>query len=79
MQHLLPAMIGLLTKYDSNVLFKPKYFDRQLSKAVNREFVKVKPIARWADNVELGFHIGNRTNGVDKARWPEDLRTEIVT
>lgn len=78
MQYLLPEMIGLLAKHDSSTLFSPEFFERRRSKAAGYEFVQVKPVAQFADGVELGFNVGTRTNGVDKARWPEDLTTEII-
>ncbi|TKA33944.1 hypothetical protein B0A54_15124 [Friedmanniomyces endolithicus] len=74
MGYTLPAMFALLEKNASG----PEFFERRVSKAVGREFVQVKPVARFADEVELGYHVGTRGNGVDRARWPEDLRTEIV-
>lgn len=79
MAYTLPALIPLLMKYDRDTLFKPDNFTPMHSKAVGHTFVQVKPIARFKDDVQLGYNVGTRTNGVDKARWPEDLTTEIVS
>ena len=80
MQYLLPAMIGSLTEHDSKVLFKPEFFEKRASEAVGHEFVHVKPVAQWkGKSVRLGYNVGTRSNGVDEAKWPEDLGVEIVT
>ena len=72
-------MIGSLKEYDSKVLFKPEFFEKRTSKAVGHDFVHVKPVAAWAgESVRLGYNVGTRSNGVDEARWPEDLGVEIV-
>jgi len=78
MGYTLPAMFALLEENVSETLYRPEFFERRVSKAVGREFVQVKPVARFADGVELGYSVGTRGNGVDPARWPKDLRTEIV-
>ena len=79
MHYLLPDMIGRLHKYDEDVLFKPEFFEKRMSKASQHEFVQIKPVARFKDNVQLGYNVGTRTNGVDKPKWPSDLNVEIVT
>ena len=79
MQYTLPSMIGLILKHDKETLFNPDFFEKRRSGAVGFDFIQLKPIARFKDNVELRYNVGTRTNGVDQARWPEDLRTEIVT
>lgn len=80
MLHTLPVMLGMLHKYDSKTLFKPEFFERRTSKALGGlEFVGVKPVAQFRDDVQLRFNVGTRGNGVDQARWPEDLGVEVVT
>lgn len=80
MQYLLPAMIGSLKEHDSKVLFKPEFFEKRGSKAVGHEFVHVKPVAQWeGESVKLEYNVGTRSNGVDAARWPEDLGVEVVS
>ncbi len=78
MSYLLPEMIGRLTKNSKDILFKPEFYEMRESKAVGHTFVQVKPIASFKDGVELRYNVGTRTNGVDRAKWPEDLTTEIV-
>ena len=78
MQYLLPKMLGSLKEHDEDVLFKKQYFETRRSGAVEHEFVLVKPIAQWEGKVRLGFNVGTRSNGVDEARWPEDLGMENV-
>ena len=71
-------MIGKLHKHDSDVLFKNEFFERRTSKSVGHEFVQLKPVAQFKHDVRLGYNVGCRTNGVDKAKWPSDLSVEIV-
>ena len=79
MAYTLPAMISLLQKHDEKTLFNPDFFERRKSKAVGHEFIQIKPIAQFRDDVQLGYNVGTRTNGVDKAKWPTDLSVEVVT
>lgn len=78
MHFLLPQLIGLLHKHDEAVMFKPEFFERRRSGAVGHTFVQVKPIAKFKDDIKLFYNCGTRPNGVDKARWPEDLSVEVV-
>lgn len=79
MSYLLPRLIGLLREHDSEAVFKPDFFEGRVSKAVGHEFVQVKPVAAWKNgSVKLEYNVGTRGNGVDQARWPADLKTEIV-
>lgn len=62
-------------------LFKPEFFELRDSPGIlgEKKFRAVKPVARWAeDTVQPGFGIGTRGNGVDAARWPDDLSVENV-
>ncbi|KAK4556573.1 hypothetical protein LTR86_006144 [Recurvomyces mirabilis] len=79
MSYTLPSMMALLAKHDQETLLRPDFFEHRQSKAVGHMFQQVKPIAQFADSVHLGYNIGTRTNGVDKARWPDDLGVEIVS
>lgn len=79
MQYLLPDLIGRLVKHKGEVLFRREFYENRESKAVGHTFVQVKPIAQFADGeVELRYNVGTRGNGVDAAKWPEDLGREIV-
>ena len=79
MPRTLPEMFKILKTYDKKTLFKPEFFERRKAKALDCEFVQVKPVAQFGDAVELGFNVGTRGNGYDKPHWPDDLRVEIVT
>lgn len=61
-------------------LFKPEFWEDRGSPAVlgDKKIRVVKPIANWAGAVKLGYNVGARGNGVDAARWPEDLSVETV-
>lgn len=80
MDHSLKEMIDLLKKHDDDhKLFSPEYFERRVSRAIGQTLVELKPVARWVDDVLLGYNVGTRPNGFDAARWPEDLSAEVVT
>lgn len=80
MGYLLPELIGRLKKHSSDKLFRPEFFEPRESKAVGHTFIQVKPIAQFKDGeVKLGYNVGTRGNGVDKAAWPEDLSVEVVS
>ena len=80
MQYTIPRMVKMIQEHDAKTLFKPEYFEEAKSKAIEATLVQVAPVAQWQDGkVELQYNIGTRGNGVDAPRWPEDLRTEIVT
>lgn len=79
MGYTIPDMMGRLVKHSKDILFRPEFYEQRESKAVGHTFVQVKPIAQFKDGeVELRYNVGTRTNGVDQARWPEDLKVEIV-
>ena len=69
----------ILDKHDHEVLYKKEFFEHRKSKAVGQTFVQVKPVAQFADGVELRYNVGTRGNGVDRAKWPDDLSVEVVT
>lgn len=79
MGYTLPSMIKLLHKYDEDTLFKDEFFERRKSKAMGHEYLQLKPVARFEDGVRLGYNVGTRTNGMDKAKWPADLSVEVVS
>ena len=73
-------MIGRLVKHSKQILFRPEFYEQRESKAVGHTFIQVKPIAQFkGEEVELRYNVGTRTNGVDRAVWPDDLAVEIVT
>ncbi|KAF2215910.1 hypothetical protein CERZMDRAFT_34773 [Cercospora zeae-maydis SCOH1-5] len=79
MGHTVPHLLGLLMQHDAQTLFKPDFFEPRASKALGLQFLQLKPVARFEDDVRLEYNVGTRGNGYDQAFWPRDLRTEIVT
>lgn len=72
-------MLQILHQYDEETLFQPSFFKRYRSEAIGVTIIKVKPVARFKDDiVDLRYNVGTRGNGVDDPKWPEDLRMEIV-
>lgn len=74
----IPLMLGVMAKHNQDTLYREEYFENRYSKALGREFQCVKPVAHFADGVDLCFNVGTRGNGFDNARWPRDLGLEIV-
>ena len=80
MQYMLPATLERLYKHDQQTLFNPEFFETRTSKNLDAQFVQVKPIAQFPNNeVDLGYQVGTRGNGVDYPTWPKDLLVEVVT
>ncbi|KAL0066019.1 hypothetical protein AAF712_007009 [Marasmius tenuissimus] len=78
MQTTIPAMVGLL-KANTPDLFNSTFFEIRDRGALGVKSKSVKPILQFPNGmVKLGFNVGCGANGVDKARWPEDLMTETV-
>jgi len=60
-------------------IFNPDFFELRENKAIGFPIRTVKPILNFPGGiVELGYNVGSRGNGVDEARWPKDLLTEII-
>lgn len=72
-------MVNLFHKHSEDVLLSPTFFEEIRSEAAGSTFIKVKPIARFKDEVvQLKYNVGCRGNGVDQPRWPENLTVEVV-
>ena len=79
MEYTLPRLVQMLNQNSKDVLFNPDFFENRHSKAIGKDVRTIKPIVRYpAGEVELKYNVGARGNGVDKAKWPENLMTEIV-
>ena len=79
MGYTLPRFMEMLKSNSASTLFDPDFFENRHSGAIGKEINCVKPIIRYpGGEVELKYNVGTRGNGVDQARWPEDLMTEIV-
>lgn len=73
----LPRMLGLLVDKSSPVLFRPDFFEIRYAENLDKYFKSPKPVLQL-EGVDLSYNVGTRTNGVDKAVWPEDLSVEVV-
>jgi hypothetical protein len=79
MGYTIPRVVKMMQGNSKESLFKPVFFEDRKSGALGVDVRPVKPILNIkADEVELGYNVGTRGNGVDQPRWPEDLMTEIV-
>ncbi|KAH0842473.1 hypothetical protein AYO21_10776 [Fonsecaea monophora] len=78
MNYTIPRYIEMMKK-DKTVL-NPGFFEKRTSGALDGlVFRTPKPVLQFPpDTVRLGFNVGTRGNGVDQARWPKDLLTEVV-
>ena len=79
MQYLFPQGIKLLRENTPHLL-DPEFFEVRNAPAMGCEIECVKPVLQFSSGiVRPGFQVSARTNGVDEARWPEDLSADIVT
>lgn len=75
----LPRLLMMLKTNSAGVLFNPKFFETRHSGAIGKDIVAPKPIIQFPQGlVQPKFNVGTRGNGVDQARWPENLMTEVV-
>ncbi|OJD33683.1 uncharacterized protein BKCO1_2800014 [Diplodia corticola] len=78
-RHTVPAVLHLLRRYRQDVLFRPAFFARYYSRAIDATVERVRPVARFKDDaVELAYNVGTRGNGTDLPEWPLDLAVEVV-
>jgi hypothetical protein len=78
MQYLFPQGIKLLRE-NTPQLLDPKFFELRDAPAMGCEIECVKPVLQFPSGiVRPGFQVSARTNGVDEARWPEDLKVDLV-
>jgi hypothetical protein len=75
-----PAFLKMLEENSKDKVFRDEFFENRDCRSIGTKIRTIKPILHFrGGKVQLGFNIGTRTNGVDQARWPEDLGTEIIT
>ena len=80
MLYTLPRLLAMIKANSSSILLRPEFFQTQYSGAIRKDVTGVGPILKFPDGVvKLKYNVGTRGNGVDQPRWPEDLKTEIVT
>ncbi|KAJ7481619.1 alpha-methylacyl-CoA racemase [Mycena latifolia] len=76
--------VQLLIKNAPGRIIRPNWLEDRQSDAIGARVRTIKPVAEWDANsdgsrgVQPGFNVGTRGNGVDVARWPEDLLQEVV-
>lgn len=79
MAYTLPRTMGMIKTHSGDKVFRPEFFTRYHVKTIGKDIQIVAPVLRFPDGqVEPGYAIGTRTNGVDKPKWPEDLSVEVV-
>jgi len=79
MAYTLPRYVKMLVENSSKTILNPEWFETVESKAAGAKIRRVKPILQFpGKEVQLGFNVGTRTNGVDQPRWPNDLMVEVV-
>ena len=70
----------MLKKDPNQVMFKDEFFEDRESKNRGVKIRTAKPMIKFPEGeVQLGYNVGTRTNGVDEPRWPEDLSVEVVS
>jgi hypothetical protein len=76
----IPLFFKMLTQNPLGArIFNPIFFEIRENRAIGAPIRTVKPILFFPEGiVEPGYNVGSRGNGVDEARWPEDLLTEII-
>jgi hypothetical protein len=68
-----------LLKERSPYLFKPSYFETRPCPNLGVSYRTVKPVLQFVDGVvKPGFTVATRGNAVDQARWPVDLKTQVI-
>ncbi|TPX11478.1 uncharacterized protein E0L32_007897 [Thyridium curvatum] len=79
MTQTIPAVLKLLMQRHGSSLFRPGFFEERPCPSIGYNIKVLKPALQYPDGeVEFGFNVGTRTNGVDKPYWPEDLASEFV-
>ncbi|KAG6354591.1 hypothetical protein INS49_004609 [Diaporthe citri] len=79
MQTMLAAMMQTIMKHSASKLFKPHHFTTYYCRYLQKDVKLVAPILQFPQGeVNPGYSVGTRTNGVDKPRWPADLTVEMV-
>lgn len=80
MQVLFPDLMKRLHAKKAPIFQNGEFFrERKIGYTDGVILKSVAPILRFpGGEVEPGFHVSTRTNGVDRPYWPADLTTEIV-
>jgi hypothetical protein len=83
MGYSIPAVMeGLKSGGGAKRLFQPQFWEDRPAEGVlgkGKKIRTIRPIPVWkGGKVKLGYNVGTRGNGVDRAVWPEDLSVERV-
>ncbi|KAK3323243.1 CoA-transferase family III domain-containing protein [Cercophora scortea] len=80
MFYALPIVLKMIQEKSAGKLLKPEFFTQYRVKNLGGISMRhVAPVLEFPNGeVKPGFDVGTRTNGVDQARWPEDLDVEVV-
>ena len=75
----MPVLMQGIMKYTPHLL-NPALFTGYPVKNLGGHVITFPaPVLRFpGGEVEPGFQVGTRGNGVDQPRWPEDLMVEVV-
>ncbi|TLS21649.1 uncharacterized protein PpBr36_09591 [Pyricularia pennisetigena] len=77
MEHTIPTVFPWLLR--SGILSKSEFYTEYYAKNLAQTVRIVAPVLFYpGGEVEPGYQVGTRTNGVDMAKWPEDLGVEVV-
>lgn len=75
----IPEYVKMLKSNSADRVYRPDNFQVLHSRQMNLDFKVPKPVLQFpSGEVQLGYNIGTRTNGVDLPKWPEDLNVEVV-
>lgn len=77
MEHTAPIILKMMG--DKGFL-REEFFQTIHSGALGVDIRCVGPFMTFPNGeIKLGYNVGTRGNGLDKARWPADLATEVLT
>ena len=78
MNFTIPRYLAMIR--EQKTLLNLDFFETRTSDALEGLTFRVpRPIIQFPpDTVKLGYNVGTRGNGVDQARWPDDLMTGVV-
>jgi hypothetical protein len=79
MNYTMPRYLDMIKK--EGTIVNPAFFQKRTSGALNDLVFRMpKPTIHFPPNtIDLTYNIGTRGNGVDQARWPQDLSTEVIS
>lgn len=79
MLYSIPKFLDMLEGNKDSPLCQEEFFEDRKAENLGVDIRTVKPVLQFPQGeVELGYNVGTRSNGVDQARWPEDLLVQSV-